>query len=126
MAAQSFSSVTPATLSDYHLTHVTEVHPGLQEGTSLTTGKIKKPHLWQALKSVRVTTLFYSSLVAVLGSLSFGYALGFSSPALADLAENKGKHMSFNKTIYSDTFNVSGVCIRLRVCGWGVGVLWAG
>jgi len=64
-------------------------------------------NLWAALKSGRVSTLLYSSLVAVMASLSFGYAMGFSSPALPDLDNNEGKHRFFNKTIYHDMFNVS-------------------
>jgi len=62
---------------------------------------------WQAFRSVRIRTVFYSSLVAVIGSLSFGYTNGFSSPALPDLDENEGRHTRFNETIYHDLFNVS-------------------
>ena len=64
-------------------------------------------NLWAALRSGRVSTLLYSSMVAVMASLSFGYAMGFSSPALPDLDNNEGKHRFFNKTIYHDMFNVS-------------------
>lgn len=63
--------------------------------------------LWQALKSVGTKTLFYSTLVAVIGSVSFGYGNGFSSPALPDLDKNNGKHTRFNRTLYHDLFNVS-------------------
>jgi len=65
-------------------------------------------NLWAALRSGRIRTLLYSSLVAVMASLSFGYAMGYSSPTLVDLDSNVGKHRFFNKTIYHDAFNVSG------------------
>ena len=64
-------------------------------------------NLWKALKSVRIRTLFYSSFVAVIGSLSFGYANGFSSPTIPDLDKNVREHTYFNRTIYHDLFNVS-------------------
>ena len=68
-------------------------------------------NLWAALRSGRVSTLLYSCLVAIMASLSFGYAMGFSSPALPDLDNNEGKHRFFNKTIYHDMFNVSIIII---------------
>ena len=77
---------------------------------SVGSGKPATPrlgNLWKALKSVRIRTLFYSSFVAVIGSLSFGYVNGFSSPTLPDLDENSGEHTYFNRTIYHDLFNVS-------------------
>lgn len=64
-------------------------------------------NLWQALQSVQIRTLLYSSMVAVLASLSFGYGIGYSSPTLHDLNANEGKHTYFRKTIYHDLFNVS-------------------
>jgi len=111
--ASRMASTTPGS-SSYQLTTPTGSHPGVQDGSKV----INRPrwgNLWRALRSVRVTTLFYSSLVAVLGSLSFGYAMGFSSPALVDLEDNKGKYTSFNKTIYSDTFNVSR-SMQVKLC----------
>jgi len=118
MASPTFSSTTQG--NSYQLSHVSmpnESRPGVQEG-SLTRSIIKRPRLgslWRALRSVRVTALLYSSLVAVLGSLSFGYGMGFSSPALVDLEDSNGKHTSFNKTIYSDTFNVSVLTYHLFI-----------
>ena len=64
-------------------------------------------NLWQALRSVQIRTLLYSSMVAVMASLSFGYGIGYSSPTLHDLDANEGKHTYFRKTIYHDLFNVS-------------------
>ena len=72
-----------------------------------TSTKPRVGNLWKALKSVRIRTLFYSSFVAVIGSLSFGYVNGFSSPTLPDLDKNTGEHTYFNKTVYHDLFNVS-------------------
>ena len=66
-------------------------------------------NLWQALRSVRIATLLYSSVVTVMASLSFGYGIGFSSPTLHDLDENEGKHTYFRRTIYHDSFNVSNI-----------------
>jgi len=86
--------------------HVTGHDPKIQRSRSISATP-RLGNLWQALKSVRIRTLFYSSLVAVIGSLSFGYANGFSSPTLPDLDENEGEHTYFNKTIYHDLFNVS-------------------
>ena len=113
--ASRLVSTTPGS-SSYQLSHVTMPtgsHPGVQDGS--TINRPRWGNLWRALRSVRVTTLFYSSLVAVLGSLSFGYAMGFSSPALVDLEDNKGEYTSFNKTIYSDTFNVSEIACQIAV-----------
>ena len=65
--------------------------------------------VWQALKSIRIRTLLYSSIVAVIGSLSFGYTNGFSSPATPDLDKDHG---SFNNTLDHDLFNVShNICM---------------
>ena len=73
--------------------------------TPTTTPQIG--NLWQALRSVQIRTLLYSSMVAVMASLSFGYGIGYSSPTLHDLDANEGKHTYFRKTIYHDVFNVS-------------------
>ena len=96
-------------LSDSHVTgFVANIqHSG---GTSTSTPATPRlGNLWKALKSVRIRTLFYSSVVAVIGSLSFGYVNGFSSPTLPDLDKNNGEHTYFNKTIYHDLFNVSHI-----------------
>lgn len=91
-------------LSDSYVTgNVTNI----QSLGSSTSTNPRMGNLWQALKSVRIRTLFYSSLVAVIGSLSFGYVNGFSSPTLPDLDKNNGEHTNFNTTIYHDLFNVS-------------------
>ena len=73
-------------------------------------------NLWQALRSVQIRTLLYSSMVAVMASLSFGYGIGFSSPTLHDLDANEGKHTYFRKTIYHDLFNVSCICRITKLC----------
>ena len=67
----------------------------------------RRGNLWRALRSVRTRTVFYSTLVAVIGSVSFGYGQAFSSPALPELDKNTGEHTYFNKTLYHDLFNVS-------------------
>ena len=58
-------------------------------------------------KTGRIVTVLYACLVAVLGSFSIGYVLGFPSPALPDLDENVGKYTRMNKNIYHSVFNVS-------------------
>ena len=58
-------------------------------------------------KTGRIVTVFYACLVAVLGSFSIGYVLGFPSPALPDLDENEGKYTRMDKSIYHSMFNVS-------------------
>ena len=58
-------------------------------------------------KTGRIVAVLYASLVAVLGSFSIGYVLGFPSPALPDLNENVGKYTRMNKSIYHSVFNVS-------------------
>ena len=58
-------------------------------------------------KTGRIVTVLYACLVAVLGSFSIGYVLGFPSPALPDLDENVGKYTRMNKGIYHSVFNVS-------------------
>ena len=67
-------------------------------------------NLWEALRSVQIRTLLYSSMVAVMASLSFGYGIGYSSPTLHDLNANEGEHTYFRRTIYQDLFNVSHTC----------------
>ena len=68
---------------------------------------IPRANLWHALRSVRTRTVFYSTLVAVIGSVSFGYGQAFSSPALPELDKNTAEHTYFKKTLYHDLFNVS-------------------
>ena len=80
---------------------------------SSTSSNPRMGNLWKALKSVRIRTLFYSSIVAVIGSLSFGYVNGFSSPTLPDLDKNNGENTYFNKTVYHDLFNVSHQCMKI-------------
>lgn len=71
-------------------------------------------NLWQALRSVRITTLLYSSIITVMASLSFGYGIGYSSPTLHDLDQNEGTHTYFRRTIYHDAFNVSSISNRYK------------
>ena len=71
--------------------------------------------LCQALRSGRTRTVFYSTLVAVIGSVSFGYGQGFSSPALPELDKNSGEHTYFRKTLYHDLFNVRMINVT---SGW--------
>ena len=93
-------------LSDSHVTgFVSNIQHSGESSTPAATPRLG--NLWKALKSVRIRTLFYSSFVAVIGSLSFGYVNGFSSPTLPDLDKNNGEHTYFNRTIYHDLFNVS-------------------
>ena len=94
-------------LSDSHVTGPVSNIQHSGESSSSTPATPRLGNLWKALKSVRIRTLFYSSFVAVIGSLSFGYVNGFSSPTLPDLDKNHGEHTNFNKTIYHDLFNVS-------------------
>ena len=77
--------------------------------TPTTTPKLG--NLWHALRSTQIRTLLYSSMVAVMASLSFGYGIGYSSPTLSDLEANKGEYTSFRKAIYRDTFNVSDIIV---------------
>ena len=58
-------------------------------------------------KTGRIITVLYTCLVAVLGTFSIGYVLGFPSSALLDLDENTGKYTRMNKSIYHSMFNVS-------------------
>ena len=71
------------------------------------SSNLRLGNLWQALRSVQTRTVLYSTLVAVIGSVSFGYGQGFSSPALPELDKNTGEHTYFKKTLYHDLFNVS-------------------
>ena len=71
----------------------------------------KLGNLWHALRSTQIRPLLYSSMVAVMASLSFGYGIGYSSPTLNDLDGNEGEYTSFRKTIYRDTFNVRDIII---------------
>jgi len=84
--------------------------PGNSSARSSVTGEKITPEITPGRRviSVRLKTLVYSSLVAVMiAMLAFGYDMGFSSPTLHDLDQNNGKHTYFNKTIYHDVFNVS-------------------
>ena len=65
---------------------------------------VTERNLWEELKTAGTKNLFYATLVAVIGSVSFGYGNGFSSPALPDLDKTRN---DFNKTLDHDLFNVS-------------------
>ena len=68
---------------------------------------VENPTSSSNAKTGRIVTVLYASLVAVLGSFSIGYVLGFPSPALPDLDENVGKYTRMNESIYHALFNVS-------------------
>lgn len=70
--------------------------------------KKRRPPLWPVC---------YSSAVAIIASFSFGYILGYSSPALSDLKKHNGTHTSFYETIYQDIFGVRSVnfCVRIQI-----------
>lgn len=60
----------------------------------------------------RLWSVIYSSLVAVIGSLMFGYSLGYASPVLLELTDgtfvNKVSQAPFdNAGVYSALFGVS-------------------
>ena len=78
-----------------------------EDGTSPTDSPPIEGFTFGNAKTGRIVTVFYACLVAVLGSFSLGYVLGFSSPALPDLDENEGKHTRMNISIYHSVFNVS-------------------
>jgi len=59
------------------------------------------------IKTGRIRTVLYACVVAVLGSFSVGYVIGFSSPALPDLDKKNGVYTDMNKSIYHSIFNVS-------------------
>ena len=100
----SLQTSVPKSFS-FQLSNVSACNETNLDDNYLTTNR---PNLWRALRSVKVRTLFYSTLVAVLASLSFGYGTGFSSPALSYLENQNSSHYCFNKTLHSDIFNVSG------------------
>lgn len=83
-------------------------------GTTTDSDEDDGPHrppsggFWSAdAKTSRIVTVFYACLVAVLGSFSIGYVLGFPSPALPDLDQNEGKHSRMDRSVYHSLFNVS-------------------
>lgn len=102
--------------------HVSGIQDSV-EGSASSSATPRLGNLWQALRSVRTRTLFYSSLVAVIGSLSFGYANGFSSPTLPDLDKNTEEHTYFNKTVYHDLFNVSTYFI-IKYIGYTIAIVF--
>ena len=60
----------------------------------------------------RLWSVIYSSLVAVIGSLMFGYSLGYASPVLLELTDatfvRNVSHAPFeNAGVYSALFGVS-------------------
>ena len=64
------------------------------------------------IKTGRIGTVLFACVVAVLGSFSVGFVIGFSSPALPDLDKKSGTHTDMNKSIYHSMFNVSTFFIR--------------
>lgn len=78
-----------------------------EDGTSPSDSPPMEDFTSGNTKTGRIVTVFYACLVAVLGSFSIGYVLGFPSSALPDLDENEGKYTRMDKSIYHSMFNVS-------------------
>ncbi|XP_065897317.1 uncharacterized protein [Dysidea avara] len=129
--ATSFSRMSPADtdLSD-NFTESTEseiprnssARSSVTTRSEAITSTARKRTIYVTLKSVRIKTLLYTSLVAVMITmLAFGYDMGFSSPTLHDLDQNNGEHVYFKKTIYHDVFNAlgsAGAIIGTPLVGW--------
>lgn len=73
----------------------------------------------------RLWSVIYASLVAIIGSLMFGYSLGYASPVLLELSDpNFIKYVSnatfSNGDVYSALFGVSPTlhlpCNDLAIC----------
>jgi len=69
--------------------------------------------LTRKTSDTRLTTVTYSVGVALMGSLLFGFAIGYSSPVISDLKGNNGtkggrvhEYPYLNKTYYQGIFSV--------------------
>jgi len=58
--------------------------------------------LTRRMSDTRLTTVTYSVAIALMGSLLFGFAIGYSSPVISDLQGNDTKSTGpdFNETAY--------------------------
>ena len=75
----------------------------------------------KSIKDTRLTTVTYSSAIVLMGSLLFGFAIGYSSPVISDLeAINTTSAGYLHEKEYQGVFSVSKgvwVCVCLGVCG---------
>jgi len=55
---------------------------GIQPGDS---GRV----VTRNIKDTRLTTVTYSAVIVLMGSLLFGYAIGYSSPVISDLEDSE-------------------------------------
>ena len=64
----------------------------------------------RSIKNTRLTTVTYSSAIVLMGSLLFGFAIGYSSPVISDLEAppNKTKPAGYlYEKQYQGVFSVS-------------------
>lgn len=58
-------------------------------------------------RSSRVWTVGYVCVVSIQAIFILGFSLGFSSPVLSELVDEKNGYSSLRKTTYQDVFSVS-------------------
>lgn len=58
-------------------------------------------------RSSRVWAVAYVCVVSIQAVFILGFALGFSSPVLSELGDEKSGYTSLQKTTYQDIFSVS-------------------
>lgn len=68
------------------------------------------------ISDTRLTTVTYSSAIALIGALLFGYAIGYSSPVIGDLSKNKTDHRYLDRNEYKGVFNVRKEIILGHIC----------
>lgn len=91
----------------------------------------KKGIVGKILKIVRgperLWSVIYASVVAVIGSLMFGYSLGYASPVLLELSDDTFVHEVSNAT-FSHTgiyFALFGVSHRAHISPQQVRMRWS-
>lgn len=71
------------------------------------------------ISDIRLTTVTYSVVVSLIGTLLFGYAIGYSSPVINQLEdEDKPEHGYLSRKEYQGVFSVrfNSCMSRIKCC----------
>ena len=105
-----------ALLDDSHSERISNLQSSVEDSQDKSSQSRRDGILEKIRKIVRgperLWSVIYASVVAVIGSLMFGYSLGYASPVLLELSDNtfvhNVSHAGFSQTsIYFALFGVS-------------------